>query len=677
MKLEPANISFDAQGQPFAKDFDDVYFSQDKGVEESNYVFIAGNDLISKWRESKSPSFCIGETGFGTGLNLLLSAHTFLTLQDMQATSIKRLHMLTTEKYPLSKEQLIRAHQNWPKLSGLSQELVKAYPIAIQGLHRIELAGGRIIIDLLLGDAAEMLSSLYVPQHGLVDAWFLDGFAPSKNGSMWHAALFEQIALLSKAEASLATFTAAGAVKRALQASGFIVNKRKGFGRKREMIVAQNQNTQRRINYQQQAPYFARPSAAHKARKVAIIGAGLAGAICAHKLSQLGVQLDLFCTGETVADGASGNAQGGIYPQLNAELNINSEVQIASFLYARRYYDGLAAMGADFAHQWCGALLLAFNPNVASRQQKLISKAQYPEALVSGVDAIQASKLANVDVHHSALWFPLAGWISPPQLVTNLLAIAKSSTCLNLHTGTTVSDIQHTSQHATISVNGEVLKYDYVILASGANTPNLLQQTHDFRLTRGQVESVPSTQTSQNLSTLLCHKGYFTPAMQGQHAMGSTYVKNDVDTRYRDSEASDNLHMHRKSMGQHQWMDELILCDRTLADKFKGRAAIRCSTPDHLPLVGQVPDLAQQAIDLANLYQAKPAQHYTLSQTSRRVYVLSGLGSRGLTTAPILAETLISEMCGKALPLPTKLLNALAPNRFLVRKLIRRQDPFS
>ncbi len=66
--------------------------------------------------------------------------------------------------------------------------------------------------------------------------WFLDGFAPAKNPDMWTQNLFNAMARLARPGSTLATFTSAGFVRRGLQDAGFTMQKRKGFGRKREML---------------------------------------------------------------------------------------------------------------------------------------------------------------------------------------------------------------------------------------------------------------------------------------------------------------------------------------------------------------------------------------------------------------------------------------------------------
>ncbi len=214
-------------GQPYSATFDDIYFSSDNGLLETEYVFIQGNDLSAKWLSLNTASFQIIETGFGTGLNFLCAANHWLAHAPSSAT----LHYTSVEKYPLSLPDMQQALQYWPELQNIANELLAQYT-ALLSAGSITLYGKRIHLHLLCSDACACLAQI----HSKADAWFLDGFAPAKNPDMWQAALFEQMARLSHSHTSFATFTSAGVVRRGLAAAGFQVNKKPGFGRKREMI---------------------------------------------------------------------------------------------------------------------------------------------------------------------------------------------------------------------------------------------------------------------------------------------------------------------------------------------------------------------------------------------------------------------------------------------------------
>lgn len=230
--MQFANLKWNNQ-QPYSLDFEDVYYSLDNGLAETDHVFIHHNQLIERFKQldtqvSESPTFTIIETGFGTGLNFFCAAQHFLAHAPANAS----LHFISTECLPLTLEDFTKANQHWMLFGQMIKALSSAYTELSDGLNQLSCCDGRIKLDLWIGDISETLPQIQTT----ADAWFLDGFAPSKNGDMWSENLFQEIVRLSQTNTTFATFTSAGQVKRNLQAAGFKVHKVKGFGRKREML---------------------------------------------------------------------------------------------------------------------------------------------------------------------------------------------------------------------------------------------------------------------------------------------------------------------------------------------------------------------------------------------------------------------------------------------------------
>ncbi len=75
-KVSHANIHFNRDNTPVSEQFDDVYFSNQDGLQESEYVFQQGNRLWQRWQDFSQPHFVIAETGFGTGLNFFCRHHS-------------------------------------------------------------------------------------------------------------------------------------------------------------------------------------------------------------------------------------------------------------------------------------------------------------------------------------------------------------------------------------------------------------------------------------------------------------------------------------------------------------------------------------------------------------------------------------------------------------------------
>ncbi|WP_340679421.1 bifunctional tRNA (5-methylaminomethyl-2-thiouridine)(34)-methyltransferase MnmD/FAD-dependent 5-carboxymethylaminomethyl-2-thiouridine(34) oxidoreductase MnmC [Paraglaciecola sp.] len=674
MKVTHAAVNFNQNGTPFAEKFDDLYFSDSLGLEETQHVFLHHNHLPQRWIDWPKAQFVIAETGFGTGLNFLVTLALYAQLHAQGSITDFKLHFLTVEKYPLKKADLTQALTLYPQLNQFSQELIEQYPINIAGCHRLEFMAGKVTLDLWLGDVHDVLPQWSAGEHGIVDSWYLDGFAPSKNPEMWTADLFTQMARVAKQDCTYATFTAAGMVKRGLLEAGFSVEKQPGHGKKRHNLrghlLSKSPMVWPKPYYNRASAYLI--SASHRKTaqpKIAIIGGGLAAANCAYALSRRGLKSDIYCQDTELAQSASGNHQGAIYPHLNSEANTASQFHALAYWYATQFYQRLhrvAASSADhsFAHQWCGVIQVAFNDKVLQRQQKLVEQGVWSEELVRWLNPTEASKIANIELPYTGLFYPHGGWLNPPELVNSLVKQAGSS----IYCGKKLSTMTHSPQGWQLSFSDHSqTQADIVLVATGSEFANIEQLARlPLKGVRGQVEHIATTEELNPLSTVICHKGYLTPALNKFHALGSSYVKDDHGTDYRLTEQNTNLTLHKKALNLSSWAQNIV-------GQSQGRAAIRCSTADHLPMVGAVPDYVNQQQRFHDLYKALPAQQYPVAKDYPNLYMLNGLGSRGLTTAPLLAEVLASQICAEPLPLPVSILDTLNPNRFLIRSLIRRE----
>jgi len=202
---------------PVATRFDDPYFSADDGLAESRHVFLAGNDLPARLR----PGFHIAELGFGTGLNLLATQIAWRA-----AGCPGPLTYTAFEAFPLPAPDIARALSRFPEAAAAAPPLLAQW---VTGATRFTLDG--ITLEIILGDARTTLPGWA----GCADAWYLDGFSPAKNPELWTDELLVEVAHHTAALGSFATYTAAGHVRRGLQAAGFAVRRLPGFGRKRHM----------------------------------------------------------------------------------------------------------------------------------------------------------------------------------------------------------------------------------------------------------------------------------------------------------------------------------------------------------------------------------------------------------------------------------------------------------
>ncbi|MFM2483700.1 bifunctional tRNA (5-methylaminomethyl-2-thiouridine)(34)-methyltransferase MnmD/FAD-dependent 5-carboxymethylaminomethyl-2-thiouridine(34) oxidoreductase MnmC [Celerinatantimonas yamalensis] len=660
--IHSAEVQWNEQGLPIAQQFDDVYFSNQDGLAETRYVFLAQNQLPMRWQAHLLTTFVIAESGFGSGLNFLASWHCYNQLAPHLRPNV--LHFISFEKYPLQKSDLAQTLRHWPELARYAEQLIAHYPSTFsEGCQRLTFEGGQIILDLWLGDIHESLKQLPQSDQGLVDCWFLDGFAPSKNPQMWSQPLFNAMARLSRNDATFATFTAAGFVRRGLIEAGFHVKKVAGFGRKREMLCGVRSAHH---PIPTAAPWFQRPYP-QTCEQVGIIGAGIAGASISLALAKRGIAHRLFDQATGPAQGASGNRQGAIYPLLHPEQTALSEFFISAFHYNRQTILQLLDQGYPIRHQFCGVMQLGYNERSCKRIAK-ITKMGWPNDLATPVDAQTASIQLGLPVEHGGLYYPQAGWACPHDLVNAMLNFAQQQGAADIC-------YQHTLSHWQAQSDGTI-KLEFIdkppqyvkqlILCNGPDVTNFtLAAALPITPVRGQVTHLATNHQLTQLQHVLCYAGYLTPANAGSHCIGATHQRENRDCQLYSDDTQANFAALRQCIKQ-SWTDKLNTDDSI------GRASVRATVRDHLPLMGPLPDLDLLFKDYS-LHQAALQQTAPKLPLHQNVYVLAGLGARGVTSAPLLGELIAAELTAAPSPVSQSVLDALHPARFWVRRLLRGQ----
>lgn len=654
--IETATIDW-RNNTPFSVTFADVYFSKENGLREAEHVFIVGNQLIERWQNLTNETFVIGETGFGTGLNFLLT--WFLWLKHAPQTA--NLHFISCEKFPLTKEQLFSCLKQWPQLENQIKLLWKSYPVLTPGFHHLEFENGRVSLTLMLGEATSCYKQLLecgenkleqILRKKQVDAWFLDGFSPATNQAMWSQELFHLLALLSKEGTTLATFSAAGLVKTNLKTAGFTVQKIKGFGTKHEMVVAEFLENKENKRSLRQTPWHCGEKSHFSKKKAIVLGAGLAGCYTAHALAKRGWHVTLIDENSSLGQGASGNRQAVLYPKLSAYRSPLTDFMLTSFLFAHRAYQQL--LDQHPIGDLSGILQFAFNEKELASHNNLHQwLAAYPELGVL-VDAQQASSIAGVELRQGGLFIPRSGWLDSRALCRCLTAVPGIEWVPN----TAVSEF-HFDQ-SLWQVNQ--FSAPVLVLANGYKTKQFLQTAHlPLKVIRGQMTRLKSTISSLNLKVPLCGDGHVLPAYQGMHAVGASYHLGSVDTTNHVVDECDNLAKLAKIPANIAWSNEV-------KENWTG---IRTAAPDYLPLVGPAPD--------PDLFMERFA---ALASDSKRwiphqgtffpgLFVCTGFGSRGLTTIPLSAEWLAALINQEFGFIPNSMARALSPARFLFKKIIK------
>lgn len=655
-----AHLDWTEDGQPLSADYGDVYFSRESGLEETRHVFLRHNALPERFAAlAAGDRFCIAETGFGTGLNFLCAWQ----LWDQTAPSDARLHFVSTEKHPLAPADLRRALALWPELELWARQLLTAYDDLAHGWQHFTLADGRVTLTLLVGDLLQTLPEL----DAQVDAWFLDGFAPAKNPDMWAPALYAQMARLSAPCASVATFTSVGDVRRGLQAAGFAMRKVKGFGRKREMLAGVLEFA---AEPSWAAPWYARPTLpCAPSRRALVVGAGLAGCATAASLARRGWQVTLIERHPNEASEASGNPQGILYCKLSPHATPLSRFVLTSYAYClRTLHASLPQDGQAWAA--CGVLQISADAKELKRL-RAIAELDFPPGVLRFVEPGEASELAGVSVPHAGLFFAGAGWVHPPALCRALLDHPR----ITLMTKHQALQLRRESGGWQVFDDNadKIADGDVVVLCTAADTRTLEQGAHlPLKAIRGQVTHLPATSGSQALRTVLCAEGYVSPARAGEHHVGASFRFDRLDNQPSTEENLSNLELLD---GLSPELARALNVDELSPATLTARAALRCTTPDYLPVIGPLVNAEAFRERYAVLRKDASKRPDDPAPWLEGLFVNAAHGSRGLITAPLSGELIAAWLEGEPLPLPRPVAEAVHPSRFLLRELIRGTNP--
>lgn len=623
---------------PRSRAYSDKYFDLDNAIAESRRTFLDGialDDLLKK-----RDRLVIGETGFGAGLNFL----ALLERRRMLGLGC-RLVFLSTEAFPLARAQLHRALSPFRATLADAAALVEKWPPAYPGLHRISFDGGRVTLLLALGDALSMLRRI----EALVDGWFLDGFAPSRNPQMWSEPLFHELARLSRPGARLATFTAASKVRRGLEAAGFRVGTQPGFGGKRERITADFQGARR--TSRQERPWFARRAPANG--PVAVIGGGIAAATMVAALRDAGVTPTLI--GDTPASPLPAAL---LAPRPDLGAGAPARLATLAMRHAWGFYEALPD-AINAAQQ--GVLTLLPDPASRARAEKLIASLNWPDTDLRWCDAQAASRQAGVTLDTPALFWPRAPILHPRRVIGQLIGQTPRIAAV-VHGLKRQGDGWH-----ILAQNGQVIfEAAHVVIAAGPSSAALLgAHQPDLIARRGQVTLLKAADMP---GRALAGDGFLTPSLglEGGPArlLGSSFgpfagpPSAPVPVLKADRQTN---------LGRFRALD-------LAADVLGDWAGIRMTTADHLPLAGpvQTPDalrthFGKAALDARHRALPSPLDHDGL-------WIFSGLGARGFQLAPLLAQMVAAEISGQPSPVERAQREAAHPARFVIRRLIRGEN---
>jgi len=424
--------------------------------------------------------------------------------------------------------------------------LISAWPGRIKGFHRLHF--GDVTLTLIHDKVSAALSGL----DAVIDAWFLDGFSPSKNPDMWSNEIMLKIARLSAQDARLATFTVAGTVRTALQDAGFTTEKKEGFGRKRHRLEARFSG-----------------DAIYKNFNISptIVGAGIAGASLVKAFNRRGITPQVYHDPNHKA--ASHNAAALIKPRLDLQDRPESRFFLSSYLYALQAYKEFS-ISKGIKH-------IPKTNEEYERFEKLVAQAPLPKN--------------HLSIRNKTLFLLNSLVINPKAVLKNWL-----------------NDELKEGQGWTHN--------NQVILAAGFGIKNILKDYDSpLRFSRGQLSWAKA---DTHIDIPITYGGYVIPTGDGI-LVGATHDRL-TDRDPFELRIEDDLK---------NFQDAQTYCELSLTQSDKpSRASVRVTTVDTLPLVDQLTDGR---------------------------WIFTGLGSRGFVFAPLLAEALVSKICGDPMPVSKQL----------------------
>ncbi|WP_180038919.1 FAD-dependent 5-carboxymethylaminomethyl-2-thiouridine(34) oxidoreductase MnmC [Acinetobacter sp. YH16052] len=607
---------------PVSKQFGDVYFSKDNGLLETRHVFLNGNDLSTRLADLKPfEYFCVGETGFGTGLNILALWQLW---QQVRPDNHSHLHAISVEKFPLSKTDLIRALNAWPELKPLAHQLISQYPMPIAGCHRLSFPEERFSLDLWLGDAHDVFP--VIEKTAPVNAWFLDGFAPSCNPDMWEENVLNNIVRLSEIGTTFASFSVAGVLKRGLKNHGISISRPRGFKHKREMLKAiwnpaeesnpssAQETTQKKT--ERDTKTNIRP------HQIAVIGAGIAGLSSAWAFAQRGHQVTIYDQSAPLS-GGSGNPLALLNPKLCPVEQSADHLMTLAWQHALNHYQKFKAFRPIQVNQFA----------LKNPEQLLGLADEYPEKILT----VKDTEDQEVQTEFPSLKLLEAGVVSPPQLRDEILQNVNIR-----YQQAKISHIEATTKPQLFSDEQDLGEFDHVIVCTARDTTQFFADYPALKPIRGQVSWLNNKTQPLSQNTAYSYGGYCMQLDAEHLILGASFYpgRDDIEVLAED-------HVHNYEL-IHSVFPEYA---QSLAstDTWQGRASVRAQSQDYFPLLGKM-------------------------KADEEVYSFAGLGSKGFLFAPLCSEILVAQILCEACPVPSSLVKKLSVTRF--QKKVKMKKPY-
>ena len=526
----------------FSEEFDDLYSSAKGAVAECNHVFIKGNNLNERFENlGENSKFYIGEIGFGIGINFLTTCKSWLNHTKQNQV----LEFYSFDKYLFRLSDFKKLNVSCPDLKEYISELERNYPRNIQGAQKISLFGGRIILNLIIGEIDN--TQEYIKLMDKVDAWYLDGFSPSKNPDLWSIKLFKCIHKSCHENTTFSTYTSSGLVKNNLTESGFNHSRAMGFSDKRHMLKG-TVDTQLKKNTSN--------------TKVAVIGSGIAGCVLSYTLAKKGIEVDLYEKSDSICSGASSHELLVTYPRLSAHDTAFGSFTLHSYIFATNFYKRLKTD----AWKKTGVIILNHDAATEKRQSSLLEKRADGE-IYRYIDPDEASEISGIDIKLNGLIYEDAGYILPEEMCKFLIESPK----INIFTSSHIKSIKKNREVFNLNIGKKKFEYQNVCVCAGSETANIVD-IDGISIKRGQVTHIESLDNVSRIKLPICAKGYISPRVNNIHLVGSSYSDSE------DTDLSEEEHLYN--------LNNLKLVIDEEMNVITGRTGHRAVSKDHMPIVG-------------------------------------------------------------------------------------------
>lgn len=607
--MKKARVIF-KDNTPYSLDFEDFYFNSQEGVEESRFVYTEAFE----WEECES--FIIAETGFGIGLNFFLTLQNFLKTKKRP----KRLFYVSVEGFYLEPSFLREAYKRlgiYEEIKELLEQFLLFYPKCAKGIYRFYFKD--CFLDLVFDDIS-VLKRLEFE----ANIWYLDGFSPSKNSLMFDENTLFEIARLSKLNATILSFSSSSFLQKNLKHCGFDVAKMKGF-RKREMVRAFLKHKKQMTNKE---AYFQKVSAKFENKKVAIIGAGISGALLAYELSLRGFEVEIFEKNATLYEGASSNESGILSSLILNPQSALGNFSLNAFVEASRFYRQILDLKLKGVYEFAHTLQM---------QQRFFTQKDN----------------AYFQIAQNKAFLDYGGHIYPKEILSSLFEKAGVKIYFNHH----FSHYERENETFNLIFKNasKRCKFGILIYALGSDAKDFLHyEAMLLSRVRGQLTHLkPFFKTEFPLSS----KAYICPPKSNLQVIGATYDRLNANPKGQRKDDEENL----------EKIKEFLRGDEEI-EIIGSRVGFRSYSSDRFCIAGAAYDeeFYKQNYKALLWHKNKPQ---ISPQNIPNLYLSLAQGSRAFSSSVLCARYLCALINDEPLGFYADFIPHIHPARFLIRKL--------